>query len=443
MNPFPKKLPLLVGLALLACTGPEHDPDPQNPGSGPNLTPAPPTELGKPVGSPTTQTIGPAGGTLTTADGKLALTFPKGAVSQDTPVTVQEVENTAPNGSGSSYRIEGLEITVSEPIVAVYRPRLEARPGEITGTAPGNVALARQQASGTWRLSQRAEVTPATGTVTAKIRRVSREAIAFLEQYKLTPETATVVPGERLPMRVTFVDFQSLGTGTDEDLLVPLPGLAPRDVVQKLLVNGKAHAGDFGVFEHRANPEGEALLAYTAPSLVPVKDRRLVALTVELYNPAVRAFLALVANVNVVPAGELKIAGKTYDDPGVFVAEVDGVARALYIELRQRFDTTPSAKVASLSVTLPFAGAGTYMLSAEKAAEWSVSATEESGTFWGMSRSLPGGKVYGPVTVNITEYGGNGKPIAGTISGTLHSPGHLPHTTASVSARFRVAQFGQ
>ena len=151
MNRF-LPFPLLVGLALVACTGPEHDPDPQNPqnpGSGSNVTPAPPTEPGKPVGSPTTQTIGPAGGTLTTTDGKLALTFPKNAVSKDTPVTVQEVENTAPNGSGSSYRIEGLEITVSEPLIAVYRPR----PGEVTGTAPGNVALARQQASGTWRLS--------------------------------------------------------------------------------------------------------------------------------------------------------------------------------------------------------------------------------------------------------------------------------------------------
>lgn len=442
MNPFFRKIPLFVGLVLLACkTDPE--PAPQSPGDGNVVTPAPPTEPGKPIGAPTTQIIGPAGGTLTTTDGKLALTFPKGAMSKDTPVTVQEVENTAPNGSGSSYRVEGLEITVSEPVIAVYRPRLAARPGEVTGAAPGNVALARQQATGTWRLSQLADVNPATGEIRAKIRRVSREAIAFIEQYRLNPETATLVPGERLPMRITFVDFQSLGTGSDEDFLVPLPGLAPRNVVQKLLVNGKASVGDFGVFEQRADSDGYALLSYTAPSLLPVKDRRLVALTVELYNPAVRAYLALVANVSVVPAGELKIAGKTYDDPGVFVAEVDGVARALYIELRQRFDTNPTAKVASLSVTLPFAGAGTYALSAEKATEWSVSATEENGKFWGMSRSLQGGKVYGPVTVNITEYNGNGKPIAGTISGTLHSPGHLPHTTASVSARFRVAQFGQ
>lgn len=446
MNYFLRKLPVFVGLALMACkTTPDPDPQPQGPGSDPILTPAPPTELGKPVGVPTIQTIGPAGGTLTTADGKLALTFPKNAVGKDTPVTVQEVENTAPNGSGSSYRIEGLEITVSEPVIAVYRPRLEARPGEVTGAAPGNVALARQQASGTWRLSQLAGVDPAKGTVTAKIRRVSREAIAFIEQYRLQPETATLVPGERLPMSITFVDFQSLGTGTDEDLLLPMPGIAERDIVRKMLVNGKAEPSDYGVFWYKKDAGTSAWLEYTAPDRVPVKDRRLVALTVELYNPAVRAFLALVANVNVVPAGELKIGGNTYDDPVVFALEVDGVARGLHVTLKQRFDANPTAKVASLSVTLPFAGAGTYTLTAAKATEWEASATEENGKTWAMSRrQLPSHKeVYGPVTVTITEYGGNGKPIAGTISGTLHSPNHLSEATISVSARFRVAQFGQ
>jgi hypothetical protein len=45
-----------------------------------------------PVGAPASATLGNAGGTLTSTDGRLTLTFPAGALAADTTITIQELE---------------------------------------------------------------------------------------------------------------------------------------------------------------------------------------------------------------------------------------------------------------------------------------------------------------------------------------------------------------
>lgn len=59
-------------------------------GSGPDLPGSPALETR--VGGAATATIGAAGGTITSADGRLTLVFPAGALAADTAIEVQELE---------------------------------------------------------------------------------------------------------------------------------------------------------------------------------------------------------------------------------------------------------------------------------------------------------------------------------------------------------------
>ncbi len=83
--------------------------------------PAVQTPVGTPTGAPVTVAIGPAGGTVLSADGRVELNFPANAVATSTNITIQPVTNTAPNGSGVGYRYwalgSQLYLFASPPIV--------------------------------------------------------------------------------------------------------------------------------------------------------------------------------------------------------------------------------------------------------------------------------------------------------------------------------------
>ena len=62
------------------------------------------TEVGSPAGPLVTKQIGAQGGRITSADGRVELILPAGAVSTETPVSIQAISNHAPNGVGFAYR---------------------------------------------------------------------------------------------------------------------------------------------------------------------------------------------------------------------------------------------------------------------------------------------------------------------------------------------------
>ncbi len=125
---------VLVGVVVLgsAC-GPSSPPaaKPQ---------PAPP---GTPVSNPITATVGPAGGTLGTPDGKLTINLPAGAVPAPTVITIREITNTAPRGFGSAYQLEPSGTTFRRPVAITFSAR-------DLGVPIGNIGIAFQDATGYW-----------------------------------------------------------------------------------------------------------------------------------------------------------------------------------------------------------------------------------------------------------------------------------------------------
>ena len=318
-----KFLPVLILGGLLACHKPT---DVVSPGGlsvpGDSLT-ATPTAIGQPIGAPTTKTIGPAGGMLTTNDGKIALIFPAGAVKQETAITVQPGENKAPNGVGEAFTISP-NISVEQGITVVYYYQDD----EMDGAAVDALGIACQDGRQAWQLNHVAKVDKAKKTVTTKIRKGNWWAL--ITEYLLTPEKATVLVGDSREMKLMrYPDnqhFPDWSGGDDADLVVPLvsPVVANNDVA-KLYINGvdwtTSTPKDQSWGGVGYNPLTSQIL-YVAPSRKPANNRALI--TVEIKNPGSNAKLMLSSEITIVGENSLIINGHSFDNVTVNGSLVNG-----------------------------------------------------------------------------------------------------------------------
>src|ERR1700730_5709302 len=112
----------------------------------PKLPPAQ-TAVGTPTGTPVTKTIGPAGGTILSADGRVELDFPANAVTTSTDITIQPATNTAPNGSGVAYHFmpDGSKFNVPVTLIVHYTA------SDANGTDPSLFYIAYQDSTGVWQ----------------------------------------------------------------------------------------------------------------------------------------------------------------------------------------------------------------------------------------------------------------------------------------------------
>jgi hypothetical protein len=70
-----------------------------------------------PAGDKVTREIGPAGGTLTSPDGRMTLTVPLNALAETVAFSIQPITNKAAGGLGPGYRLEPSGRTFSTPLM--------------------------------------------------------------------------------------------------------------------------------------------------------------------------------------------------------------------------------------------------------------------------------------------------------------------------------------
>lgn len=134
---------LLYGCSKKSGPGPGPAPSPI---TIPKLPPAT-TPVGTPTGSPVKKTIGPAGGTVLSADGRVELSFPAGAVAANTDITIQPVTNTAPNGSGVGYHLMPDGSKFGAPVSLIFH----YTDADANGTSPLLFYIAFQDSTGVWQ----------------------------------------------------------------------------------------------------------------------------------------------------------------------------------------------------------------------------------------------------------------------------------------------------
>lgn len=287
-------------LLLGACT-----PTPQSPDPDPlNGTPVK-TEVGKPAGPLATKTVGPAGGTLASADGKLTLTVPAGALSAETSLTVEPVENTAPNGVGKGYHFGPEGTRFAKPATWTYHYDR----GEVNGI--GEVAIAVQQPDRSWVLTRGATLNTTSRTITTQIRHFSWWSV--ITQFRLTPETDTMLVNSKRMFEVQFIDYKGgfpRFEANAEDLLAPLVRIESVDPsrIKSVSLNGRKSGGDAGSVKVWPGV-GRAQIEYSAPDEQP--EQNPVALSVELQLPGKGQFM-LVSNIFIKPPITFQVEGREF-----------------------------------------------------------------------------------------------------------------------------------
>ena len=221
------------------------------------------TAAGVPDGSAVGATIGAAGGSVGTADGRLVVTIPPGALAADTVIGIQSLTNLAHGRIGAAYRLTPNGQTFAKPVTLKFSYTDE----DLLGTAAEFLGAAFQTAAGYWQWLGAAAVD--TVAKTASVGSSHFTDISLVKGLQIRPKSKTVKPkaSVALHVRLCYVDNSDSGDelaslGFDCDLDQGPDGIL---TVDDWSVNGQA--GGNGTVGTVAGANETA--TYTAPSTVP------------------------------------------------------------------------------------------------------------------------------------------------------------------------------
>ena len=154
------------------------------------------TAVGVASGAAASATIGAAGGAVTSADGKLTLTIPAGALAAATTIGIQPITNFAHGKVGDAYRATPDGQAFAVPVTLSFKYTDE----ELAGSDPGVLGVAFQTSDRFWEWLG----TPVTD---AAARTVSVNTSHFTDFSKvlgvqIRPPEKTVRPKSVVPLQV-------------------------------------------------------------------------------------------------------------------------------------------------------------------------------------------------------------------------------------------------
>ncbi|HEY3875795.1 MAG TPA: hypothetical protein VGM92_09980 [Candidatus Kapabacteria bacterium] len=194
--------------------------------------------------------IGPDGGTVTSADGKVTLVIPAGALSsnQTIAISTKTDSNTCPQASGPEYDLTPNGLTFSKPVMLTlnYDSTLPGSTAEIIG-------VASQEDTGGWYGWTGGTVDTVHQTVTVPITHFS-SASAYVP-YAITPSQDVVFTGESLAFEVNATGAPAVDAAGNP---VELNPFAP------LIATWQVSGG--GTID---NPGPTSIVNYTAPAEMP------------------------------------------------------------------------------------------------------------------------------------------------------------------------------
>jgi len=224
-------------------------------------------------------TIGAAGGSISTPDGKITLTIPAGALAADTLISIKPITNMAHGGLGAGYRLIPDGQTFALPVVVKFTYTAQ----DLAGSDPAILGAAYQTATGFWQWLSTPTVDSVAQTVSVSTTHFTD--FSMVQGYRLQPLSKTLKVKETLALQVVYCYPPPVAPDDD---LTPLGlscntpaaqgGLAPLVFISEWSVNGT-----LGGNATAGTVSGNGFSAtYTAPATKPTPNTVAVSARVNL-----------------------------------------------------------------------------------------------------------------------------------------------------------------
>ncbi|HEY3124373.1 MAG TPA: hypothetical protein VGK70_09970, partial [Thermoanaerobaculia bacterium] len=206
-----------------------------------------------PAAIPSSAVIGPAGGSIRSADGRLTLKVPDGALAAATTLSIAPVANDAPNAIGSAYALSPVGVAFARPAQLV----LAYSAADLDGTGDGALGIASQEGSD-WFAILGGSVDPVTRTLRVPVtstspghtsagngrlpqRATQNGNLGPYGSATLNPAKAAVLVGKTKSLKVTVV-----GPSSTSGSAAVLSMLHPGGLAQNVLVTWYVNRFQFG-----------------------------------------------------------------------------------------------------------------------------------------------------------------------------------------------------
>jgi hypothetical protein len=296
-NPFGSLARSFVpALLLLACSSEDGSPKEDGNHEPPEEAAPAATDVGTELDDAVSGDIGPEGGSLTSADGRLTVTVPEGALDEDTTLEIQPITNEAHGGVGSAYRLspDGLAFAVPATLAFAYED------ADLAGTDAAVLGVAFQDDDRYWSWMESPVVDGDARTVSVDTHHFTD--FSAVSGVVLLPAKGEVSVGDTFALRMATCYPPSVG----EDELQPLgyqcddpddPELVFPGIVTEWAVNGVAGGTSDDGTVRASSDDGRAI--YTAPDEVPSPST----VTVSARVQGTDALWLLASNVEITGAG--------------------------------------------------------------------------------------------------------------------------------------------
>ena len=292
-------LPLFVMFTQLACERGDAD----KPDEMLTITPLV-RPVGVPAGAAVTKTIGQEGGALQSADGRISVHVPPGALEANTAVGIEPVSNTNIAGIGAAFRLTPHGKVFAKPVTITYSWASYADSVGLLQT----LGMAYQMADGVWKFVGADSFNMQSKTVSFKTTHFSDWSL--MNRISLSPYKADLETGQRQTIKAmifTEADWDNLfiplvnnpgGPYNEPGYPVGTPAPLPSRFIKSWELNGP---GDL-------TKSTQQTVEYKAP--VSVNGTTTATVTMELKAPVSGTFL-LVSTMTILGDGwiELSING--------------------------------------------------------------------------------------------------------------------------------------
>jgi|GEM_PF-3080141 len=209
----------------------------------------------------TGSSIGPAGGTVASNDGRLSLQVPAGALGSTVFVSIRPVADSIPSGIGPVYSLtpSGLVFNTPATLTFAYVDSL------LSGMSPRQFGVAYKDQSGHWMGITGGSVDTSAKTVSVPIGHFSEWGT--YQSYQVVPQQATVLVGGAVSLRAEITGPPVASADSSPYPLYPIPlPVQPNQWLVNGIPYGSSAVGTVSTLIGIGNA------SYLAPGSMPAND---------------------------------------------------------------------------------------------------------------------------------------------------------------------------